>query len=269
MKLLKKVRALMNRLLCGKGKHICQMTKAESLEDFFELICPFTTDKKLIRIGGSNDGGYLVPDDFVGISTCFSPGVAESASFELDLATRGIKCFLADYSVDAPPIEHPLFNFRKTFIGPVNCENYITLESWIESSELPQGDLMLQMDIEGSEYQVILSTDQATLGRFRIIVIEFHNLHNLRDEGWFELIKLTFKKLLVQFDLVHIHPNNCEKPKFVAQYLVPPVVEFTFIRKDRIKYREPTLRFPNELDEPNVPHLSDVNLEKFWFNKKR
>src|SRR5580692_6161639 len=64
---------------------------------------PVLTDKKLIRVGGDEDGGYLVPDDIDGIVACFSPGVGPVAAFEGALASRGINCYLADGSVAAPP----------------------------------------------------------------------------------------------------------------------------------------------------------------------
>ncbi len=40
-------------------------------------------------MGGENDGGYLVPDDLEGIEYCFSPGVSNIATFELDCLNRG------------------------------------------------------------------------------------------------------------------------------------------------------------------------------------
>lgn len=45
-------------------------------------------DVKLTRIGSSNDGGYLVPDDLDGIKSCFSPGVANNSDFEFDLSKQ-------------------------------------------------------------------------------------------------------------------------------------------------------------------------------------
>lgn len=73
--------------------------------------------QELMRIGGSGDGGYLGPKDLRGVEACFSPGVALNASFETALAELGIRSFLADYSVDSPPVENPLFDFQKRFLG--------------------------------------------------------------------------------------------------------------------------------------------------------
>jgi hypothetical protein len=79
---------------------------------------PYATDKELIRIGGETDGGYLVPDDLEGIEYCFSPGVAETAGFESELAKRGIRSFLADFSVDGLR-ESKMLRFETKLSGSV------------------------------------------------------------------------------------------------------------------------------------------------------
>jgi hypothetical protein len=47
------------------------------------LLAPQPSPTPLIRLGGETDGAYLIPDDLEGVSALFSPGVAESSSFEL------------------------------------------------------------------------------------------------------------------------------------------------------------------------------------------
>jgi hypothetical protein len=81
------------------------------LLDFLASLRPATTNHHLIRIDGDSDGGYLIPDALEHLEFCFSPGVAFTADFEDDLTKRGVKCFLADYSVDRPPIRSVLFDF--------------------------------------------------------------------------------------------------------------------------------------------------------------
>src|SRR5947209_3762865 len=112
-------RTVINLLL----NHNIRMSRSRATEthkilDFLSLVRPVKTNHDLIRIGGDTDGGYLVPNDFENIDICFSPGVSEVADFEADLAKRGIKCFLADYSVQAPPISNALFDFEKKYLGP-------------------------------------------------------------------------------------------------------------------------------------------------------
>jgi len=241
-------------------------TDFDLLKQFFNIVKPVSTNHPLIRIGGASDGGYLLPDDLAGIEICFSPGVSSIADFELDLAARGIQCFLADYSVEAPPIQNKLFHFEKKYLGLTEDSVYMTLENWVRRNAPTQTDLILQMDIEGSEYGVIFDTSRDTLRKFRIVVIEFHGLDGLSEKNGFELINLTFKKLLHDFDIVHIHPNNCCQPIIYGPYEIPPVAEFTFLRKDRIIRRQPALSFPHPLDSQNVPARDDFPLSKCWFD---
>jgi len=253
-------------LLLRGGRRICKTTDIIRLKNLIASLRPVTTNHELIRIGGDGDGGYLIPDDLQNINVCFSPGVSETANFELELANnRNIKSFLADYSVEAPPVQSKLFDFEKKYLGPTEDSIYITLESWVNKKAQNQSDFILQMDIEGAEYGVIHDTSSETLRKFRIIVIEFHGLDNMIIRAGFDLIDLTFKKLLKDFEVVHIHPNNAVKPQKYKDLEIPPVMEFTFLRKDRISSRQPVLIFPNKLDRPNSSLSEDYPLPRCWY----
>jgi hypothetical protein len=223
----------------------------------------------LIRIGGDADGGYLVPDDLNGIKSCFSPGVADTASFESDMITRGIKCYLADYSVEVAPVQNELVEFEKKYLGPSENEIYMTLENWVARKCPDDHDMILQMDIEGAEYGVIFDTSGETLKKFRIIVIEFHKLDSLIQKAGFELIDLTFTKLLKYFDIVHIHPNNVHEIRSYKRYEIPPIIEVTFLRKDRISSKEFTESFPHPLDVTNNLSRNDIRLPACWYQSRQ
>lgn len=238
------------------------------LAAFLARVRPISTEHPLTRIGGDGDGGYLVPDDLDGVSACFSPGVAGVADFESDLASRGMRCFLADYSVDAPPVTSPLFDFEKKYLGAASNDVYMTLDDWV-GRKAGSGDLLLQMDIEGAEYDVLLAAPAELLARFRIIVIEFHNLHGLFDRNALEPIDRAFRKLLAAFAVVHIHPNNCFDPVTQGDIAIPPVMEFTFLRRDRIARTGSAPTYPHELDRANVPGRPDYALPACWHSQRR
>ena len=230
----------------------------QKVQDFIVQLRPFTTNVELIRIGGDDDGGYLIPNDLNEIIALFSPGVDFTASFELELANQGINCYLADYSVDSSPSKHELIHFDKKFIGSKTDEKFTTLSEWIQSKDLPEnGDLLLQMDIEGSEYETILSIDDDLLQRFRILVIEFHRLDGISTFFGNKMITETFSKLLRHFEIVHIHPNNCCAPVFVYGKQLFPCIEVTFHRRDRFENSIQTQTFPHVLDRPNIKKKRD------------
>ena len=257
------LRTIIRLALLRHGICIAPLANRSQIEELIESLKPVETG--LVRIGTKGDGGYLVPDDLDGIVACFSPGVARAASFEIELASKGLPCFLADFSVEGPPISHPLFHFQKKYLGSINNDRFMTLESWVNGSGCGEGDLMLQMDIEGAEYDAILSSPSHLLQRFRTIVIEFHRFDMIYNKAGNQLIRLTMEKLLRDFVVVHIHPNNCRKLSIMQGIQVPPVVEFTFHRRDRLTDLTPVKRLPHPLDTKNVSNRPDIAMPKCWF----
>ena len=67
---------------------------------------------------------------------------------------------------------------------------------------------------------------------------------------------------------VHIHPNNIEGSLKKGGLDIPRVMEFTFLRKDRIKHSDYKINFPNPLDCDNTPNPHLV-LPKCWYGQER
>lgn len=249
---------------------------AESVVDrnvFLKLLkrlYPIKIEMDLIRIGGDNDGGYLLPNDLTGISACFSPGVADNSSFELDLFNKtGIESHLADYSVTGPPEGYHPKSFLKKYLGPINDETYITLDSWIKSKEdKDKLDYILQMDIEGGEYLTLLTTNVENLKKFRIIVLEMHNVYAWGQKNFFNIVNGLFDKILQHFYIVHNHPNNNDGLLNVNEVEVPRTIELTLIRKDRTAFKGFRSDFPHNLDRPNVSGIADLFLPQTWYEPK-
>lgn len=217
---------------------------------------PVKTDRPLIRVGSAGDGGYLVPDDLEGVVGCFSPGVDVTAKFEADMIERGIPCYLADASVPHAPIDHPLIHFDAKFLGVVDTEKTITLDSWVAhyAGNTP-GDLILQMDIEGAEWPTLLNVSDDCLRRFRVIVVELHGLNRSLDPFSFNLIDGVFDRLTRDFHVVHSHPNNSLPPLHLAASEIPFTIELTLYRKDRAHPIGFVTEFPHPLDSDNNPSL--------------
>jgi hypothetical protein len=237
----------------------------EGIHALLRAMRPRTTSKQLLRIGGEMDGGYLVPDDLDGVRYCFSPGVADTSTFEVDLAARGIESFMADYSVGGPAVQSEMFHFEKRYLGARTDQIFTTLKDWIERS-VPKdsGDLILQMDIEGSEYDVIFDTPEDVWKRFRIVVMEIHDLNAVFSPLGLRIVSLCMNKLLRIFDVVHIHPNNSQGAVKRRDLEIPNLLEVTFLRKDRIDESRFTGNFPHALDRRNVPELQDLVLPECW-----
>jgi len=261
------LRDLVRQLLLTSGKSITEATDVKDLEHFIEKFRPKSVGKRLIRVGGKGDGGYLLPDDLSHISACFSPGVDVTSSFEEELAERySIKSFMADFSVDKPPIPNKLFHFDKKFLGNKNDKKFIRLEDWVKSNTIDNSDLILQMDIEGAEYEVIIDTPKDVFKKFRIMAIEFHSLDMIFNKNAFKMVEAVFEKLGSDFTVAHIHPNNSRPIISKNSIDIPELLEFTFLRNDRVEMSEEKLSFPHALDEQCAPHRPSRHLPKCWWD---
>ena len=259
------LRRFLQKYLYGVGLTLGRTADPKDIERFMRRLHPIETEHGLVRYGGDRDGGYLIPDDLEGITACFSPGVSSIAQFEEDIAARGIKCFLADASVIAPPVQNALFDFEPKYLGPVSGGKFISLDDWVDLKAPGESEFILQMDIEKAEYGVLLSSSRETLRKFRIIVIEFHKLANIYDRLGLDLVSLAFSRLLQDFAVVHIHPNNHSQIVRYKHFETPATSEFTFLRKDRISNPRPAKVFPHPLDRNNVPKRRDAPLPQCWY----
>ena len=225
---------------------------------------PVIVDRPLFRAGGAGDGAYLIPDDLDGIAALFSPGVDQVAQFEVDMAARGMTCYLADASVEQPPVEDPRFLFERKFLGIAGGESFMTLDDWVNRLEPGDHDLMLQMDIEGAEWLVLANASDALLSRFRIMVIEFHSLGRMFDEFGAQVMPEVFQRLLRTHHVVHNHPNNVSYVTTRGGVDIPELIEVTFLRKDRAAPTGYAGTFPHPLDIVNVPERPLLPLPASW-----
>ena len=228
------------------------------------------TDVNLVRIGPNSDGGYLVPDFLNGIEALFSPGVDVKSEFEVTCFTNySMRLFLADASVDMPKISPDIpYHFEKKFLGAYNTEEYFTLDSWV-GEHLDMSickDLMLQMDIEGAEYCVLLNMSERLQSKFRIIIVEFHGLQNIWENNFRQNFDSVLSKLLLTHEIVHLHPNNSTDLDSRFGVEIPCMMEFTFYRKDCIKGDPTNVIIPHRFDYDCVSNRQRISLPLFWLN---
>ena len=261
-------KSMVQRSLVLFGVKLVRVTRHTELVELIEKLQPIHPGIELIRIGPMRDGGYLVPNDLEGVVTCFSPGVDKVSGFELDCANLGMDIFMADASVDGPAVSHPMFNFEKKFLGVDDGQSVISINRWIiDSADLGDSEMILQMDIEGAEYEVLLDADPKLLSRFRIILVEFHSLNELMNEPFFKIASTVFQKLLASHKCVHLHPNNSAGCVDYNGLKIPKTMEFTFLRKDRIVHVKRYDQYPHELDHRCVANKPEVTLPKCWWSE--
>lgn len=267
--------------ISNDGQAENQIIDPKSALETFGIMTPKRSPYPLIRIGGSGDGAYLIPNDLSQVGHCLSPGVNNFKHFEDELTTKfDIKCDMYDASSDVNKLTTPLIEGKQTFnklwLDIDNKPDSISIKQWLASKSSESGDCMLQMDIEGAEYRNLLGTDSKDLARFRIIVIELHKLASgfARPMVFNKVISPFFKKLDENFICVHAHPNNVlgmYTPKKL-QRAIPRILELTFLRKDRItnKYNESSsVSLPHPLDITNVMGKPPLHLGQEWMDSPR
>lgn len=257
--------------LFQQGIMISKSVPSINVIEFIDLVRENYEPVELKRIGGDGDGGYLFPDIFNEIDFCFSPGVSTICNFEEQLSKDyDIKSFLADASVDAAPIDNINFHFTKKFLGSRTYGNFLTLSDWIDKVRIKKNaNIFLQMDIEGSEFDVLIKEEMKTLNRFSGMIIEFHWIHKIFENYTYKMFNAIFSKLLEKFCIVHIHPNNCCGLASYENVTVPRVAEFSFLRRDILHKvnRLSKLTLPNKLDFPNVLNNENIVLPEIWWQK--
>lgn len=80
-----------------------------------KLLTPVTvTNLEKVRVGNpSGDGGYVLLDMFKAMTQAFSYGISDDATFEEDLADRGMTIAMFDHTIDELPSHHERFVFVK------------------------------------------------------------------------------------------------------------------------------------------------------------
>ena len=223
----------------------------------------------LIRIGGSGDGGYLLPDLLGDITHCFSPGVGYTANFEYDLSRDyNIQSFMADASVSSPPFDDRNFFFTRKYLGNHTGGDFITLGDWVRDNlDSRASGVLLQMDIEGGEYDVLTFESDATLKKFSIMIIEFHFLQKMFERHFLQMLSSIFEKIYLDFSICHVHPNNGCGVAELNGFEIPQLLEITFIRNDLIRNPLPRagISLPHPLDESNFPAKEDIALDARWW----
>lgn len=247
------------------------------LRQIVDWLRPTSSLGNFIRIGGDRDGAYVLPEDLMGVSACFSPGVSNRKDFEDELLNRfDIGSHLMDASSDLEQFRTPLVQGRQTFIKkwlmPQDGEDSQSLATWVNSLDPGESDLILQMDIEGAEFANLGSAPRQVLKRFRIIVVELHGLGQMNNaEEFLDAKGELFRNLMLDFSVVHLHPNNCcgAAPIAALGLEIPKVLEVTLLRKNRLaawaKTEVPKPTSPSELDiRWNVDKNPPLFLDNFF-----
>ena len=254
---------ILKKILSNLGISTYGTVKKKEIFKIVELLRPLNLGHDYIRLGGISDGSYMVPKILNDIKFCFSAGYGGDCSFEKSLENFGIKSFLADHSFDAPT-ELKNFDYQKKFIKSYSSNDSININDWIETSvSLNQKKMILQIDVEGSEYEIIHAITENNLQKFDVLVIEFHNLFLANNQIFYKYFLECIYKLKKYFEIFYLQPNNCCGVSNFDTIIFPNVLEITLLNKTRI-IKKDKFTFKN-LAVKNILTKKEIILPDYWY----
>ena len=223
-------------------------------------------DLPLTRLGSERDGGYvLIQKNYQG-SVLISGGILNDNNFEVALANLGAKVHQVDYSISAPPIDHPNLTFSAERIVGENSKELeidVTLDELVaNTSASHESELLLKLDIEGFEWEILETSE--SLNRFSQIFLELHYLDRLANPKYAESSIKTLDNLLEKFFPIFISGNNCCGFVTMGGFVIPRVLELTLLNRNKFSPRSGTQVSINQrYQAQNYPTKAPLVLKKW------
>ena len=247
----------------------------------------FVSNKNLTRIGPKRDGGYVIDKRIIKtidhIITC---GLSDDWNFERDFLkiNNNVVVTAYDHTVNRSfwinrffkDILH-LFLLKKLSIWKIiNIFRYIDYLFFFKNEnkhhEIKIGknnikgkennldivlkntkNILLKIDIEGSEYQILNQIFKHN-AKINCLIIEFHEIKkNMRKI-------VNFVEKNKNLKLIHIHANNVSG---IDKNGFPSAIEITFVNSKKIKYKKDknNKNYPIKgLDYPSVKRREEIPL---------
>ena len=219
------------------------------------------TNCELQRFGSANDGGYLMCANLLKPSqSAYSYGIDGNDDWGCAVAGRlNIPLHQYDcFNTTAPRCSGATPRFHAECVGPAremtDGRAFDTIANQIAGNGDTGKRLVVKMDVEGSEWQSLLSAPDYVLEAIDQLAIEFHRVE---DRAFLD----TVTRLNQFFYVAHYHHNNFEcRPGF--EPFAGPVFEVLMVSK-RMAVANPWVhaRGPSPLDAPNNPNAADCQTE--------
>lgn len=222
-----------------------------TLVDIARYLRPWTaSDLELIRVGGDNDGGYVMSAD-ISVDRAISVGVGRDISWDECMASKGVRVDAFDHTVRKLPHSAAGVTFHKVGVGTApGCR---PLRSLVAAT-VGTADCILKVDIEGNEWEALSGE---YLGQFTQILLELHNLENVATDP---RIRDVLHELHSSHLPVHLHANNYSSVFRFDSLWFCSVIEATFVRRDQFPDWRPADALREDLDRPCDPRTADISL---------
>lgn len=229
------------------------------------LLSPTACGANLLRVGGEGDGGYVVADlEYVG---AVSAGTGAEVEFDWAMASRGSRVLQIDNVRPAALRQSDRVVFEQATVGTSLQATLDArrLESADELLSLWQshfgdrtGNMLLKMDIEGSEWSCLAASRQ--MAAWSMIVLEFHGLWRLAEESHARLMLSVLELLTETHTPVFTHGNNCCGFSVIGGVPIPNIIEVSWLRRSLAgePVSGPDVPTQQSLASPNLAGLADL-----------
>lgn len=238
----------------------------DTVENILRTLSPHGTNYSLERIGGINDGSYVLPTIFCNSDHfLISGGIENNNNFEFEMAATGVTGIQVDNSIDKPPKIHPNLDFvRKTISNQEGREN-ITLSELIIQAPRDK-KLILKLDIEGAEIAALNQLQQHELEQFECLLLELHDLSEIENKQFAKTLNELLQKLQRSFISVFVQANNACLAYNLSGTLIPDNIEVTFVKKELSKKLESHhVHRIRELTSRNREDFANINIDHFLY----
>jgi hypothetical protein len=209
--------------------------------------------KELVRKGREYDGGYVMLNHKLENSICYSMGISNDDSWDMDMVKIGCEVYQYDHTIDKFPHSHPKFHSNKIGIcsQPSGEDNLKTINELLEiNCHINHNDIIMKMDIEGAEWPIFEEIESDILSKFSQIVVEMHSFLEVHHGHIAQKYISILNKLAKTHQVVHIHSNNCGPIALVGGIMLPDTFEVSFARNKDHAFSECKKVFPTSLDMP-------------------
>jgi hypothetical protein len=183
----------------------------------FDMLQPVAlTDCQLERFGEAHDGGYLMCGNLLrGVQSGYSYGIGGYDKWGCDVSTKfNVTVHQYDcFDTTQPVCSDGQTVFHAECVGDTTSRVEGRVFDTIMNHVAKNGDsskrIVLKVDVEGAEWDSLLSVPDATLKQIDQMAVEFHwiqdeQFHWVHEEKYLRVVR----RLKQFFHIGHIHFNN-------------------------------------------------------------
>jgi hypothetical protein len=248
----------------GRQTRAAVMQQRQALFDMLQPVA--LTNCQLERFGETNDGGYLMCSNLLGgVQSGYSYGIAGYDKWGCDISTKfNLTVHQYDcFNTTQPACPDGETVFHAECVGD-KAEKTVEgrLFDTVRNQFAKNGDgskrIVLKMDVEGAEWDSLLSVPDETLQQIDQMAVEFHwaadkEFHWVQDDKYLRVVR----RLKQFFEVGHIHFNNASCIG-VLEPFPTWAYEVLFVSK-RLAVVDPSRGAGglHPLDAPNNPSFAD------------